>query len=122
MSGLKYDKSKPRMDLLSTEALTQIAYAMTAGAEKYGDHNWRGGLAWSRTIAAAMRHLTAFNAGENVDPETGLSHIAHLGCNVMFLLDYIKSHPELDDRYLVQVNRHIPEIEYLDTDRKSGAV
>lgn len=98
-TGIKHDAEKPRMDLLSTEALLQIANVMGYGAKKYSAHNWRGGIAWSRVIAAALRHITAFNAGENLDPETGLSHIAHASCCLMFLLDYIKSHPELDDRY-----------------------
>lgn len=97
--GKKLDEDKPRMDLLSTEALVQISRVMGFGAKKYEDHNWRKGIQWSRIIAAAMRHLTSFNSGENTDPETGISHIAHLGCCAMFLLDYAKSHPELDDRY-----------------------
>ncbi len=97
--GKKFDQDKPRMDLLDTEALTQIARVMGMGAKKYGDHNWRGGLAWSRVIGAAMRHLTAFNNGEDLDPESGLSHLAHLGCCVMFLLNYTKTHQKLDDRF-----------------------
>lgn len=97
--GRKFDSEKPRMDLLDTHALNEIAKVMGMGAKKYGDSNWRGGLAWSRVIAAAMRHLTAFNAGEDLDAESGISHIAHLGCCVMFLLNYIKTHPELDDRW-----------------------
>lgn len=98
-AGVKHDQDKPPMDLLSREALVQIANVMGYGAKKYSSHNWRGGLKWSRVIAAAMRHLQAFNDGEDTDPETGLSHAAHLGCCVMFLLEYIKTHPELDDRY-----------------------
>ena len=98
-SGVKHDSEKPRMDLLSTKALIQVAKVMGMGAKKYGDSNWRGGLAWSRVIGAALRHLTAFNDGENIDPESGLSHIAHLSCCAMFLLEYIETHPELDDRY-----------------------
>jgi hypothetical protein len=50
-------------------------------------------------IGAAFRHLSAFNQGENADPETGRSHVAHLACCAFMLLDYIKEHPELDDRY-----------------------
>lgn len=99
MEGKKFDTGKPRMELLSTEALIQMANVMSYGATKYGDQNWREGLAWSRVVGAAMRHLTAFNGGEDVDPETGLSHIAHLACCAMFLLEYIKTHKELDDRY-----------------------
>jgi hypothetical protein len=46
-----------------------------------------------------MRHLHAFNDGEDKDPESGLSHLAHLGCCVMFLLEFEKTHKELDDRF-----------------------
>lgn len=97
--GMKFDDEKPRMDLLSAEALREIAKVMTFGAKKYGDHNWRKGLAWSRVIAAALRHLTSFNAGEDKDKETGLSHLAHAGCCIMFLLEYEKSRKNFDDRY-----------------------
>lgn len=99
MSGIKYDQDKPRMDLISTEALIQLARVMGHGAKKYGDQNWRGGLKWSRPIAAALRHITSFNSGEDLDPETSISHIAHAMCNLMFLLEFIKTHPDLDDRY-----------------------
>jgi len=76
-----------------------MAKVMGKGKDKYGAQNWRAGLQWSRIIGAAFRHLSAFNNGEDLDQETGLSHIAHLGCCAMFLLEYIKTHPELDDRY-----------------------
>lgn len=107
--GIKHDTGKARMDLLPTEALIEVSRVLAYGAAKYSDHNWREGLAWSRVIGAALRHLTAFNDGIDIDPETGLSHAAHAACNLMFLLDYMKSHPELDDRY-----RKKPVEEYLD--------
>jgi len=97
--GTKFDYGKPPMDLLSTEALTQIAKVLDFGRQKYNSHNWRKGMSWSRLVGAGLRHLTAFNNGEDLDPETGLSHLAHLGCCTMFLLEFIKTHPEFDDRY-----------------------
>ena len=98
-TGIKHDGGKVRMDLLSPFALEEIARVMTVGATKYGDNNWRGGLLWSRVFSALMRHAWAYWRGENFDPETGLNHLAHCGCCIMFLLEYSKSHPELDDRY-----------------------
>ena len=74
------------------------------GADKYHAHNWRDGFAWSRPLAAAMRHIMAFNDGEDKDPESGLSHLAHAACCIMFLLEFEKTHPELDDRYKVDVS------------------
>ena len=97
--GVKFDGGKPGMDLLPKDALWEISKVLDAGAAKYGRFNWRHGIEWSRVISAAMRHLTQFNEGEDCDPETGLSHLAHLGCNVVFLLTYLREHPELDDRY-----------------------
>lgn len=98
-AALKFDQDKLPLHLLSTEAMNQTAAVLKFGAKKYAEHNWRKGFAWSRPLAAAMRHITAFNNGEDKDPESGLSHLAHCACCIMFLLEFEKTHPELDDRY-----------------------
>jgi hypothetical protein len=98
-TALKFDEGKLPLHLLSTEAMNQTAAVLAFGADKYAEHNWRKGFAWSRPLAAAMRHITAFNAGEDKDPESGLSHLAHAACCIMFLLEFEKTHKELDDRY-----------------------
>jgi hypothetical protein len=66
---------------------------------KTGAHNWRNGINTSRLIAAAYRHLGAINRGEDIDPESGLDHAAHLGCCVQFLDWTLHNKPELDDRW-----------------------
>lgn len=98
-TALKFDTDKLPLHLLSTEAMNQTAAVLAFGAKKYAEHNWRKGFAWSRPLSAAMRHITAFNAGENKDPESGLSHLAHAACCIMFLLEFEKTHQQLDDRY-----------------------
>lgn len=98
-SGIKHDQEKPDMSLLSSIALIKIAQVMSFGKKKYSAHNWRNGFQWSRILSAAFRHLVAYIGGEDKDPETGLSHLAHLGCCVMFLLEFEDTHSELDDRY-----------------------
>ena len=102
MTGKKFDQDKPRMDLLDTCALVEVARVMTFGAKKYGDHNWRGGLTYGRLVAAALRHIFAFLAGEDNDPETGISHIAHAMCCLMMLLWHIKHRKDCDDRFKIQ--------------------
>jgi hypothetical protein len=102
-SALKFDDDKLPVNLLSSEALLQTAAVLKFGADKYAEHNWRAGFAWSRPLAAAMRHIMAFNDGEDKDPESGLSHLAHAMCCIMFLLEFEKTHRELDDRYKVDV-------------------
>lgn len=98
-SAIKFDSDKLPVNLLSSEALLQTAAVLKFGAKKYAEHNWRKGFLWSRPLAAAMRHLLAFNAGQDRDPESNLSHLAHAMCCIMFLLEFEKTHPELDDRY-----------------------
>lgn len=97
--GIKHDGGKPPLDLVSNEAMLRIAEVMDMGKRKYGAHNWRGGIEWSRVLAAGLRHLMAFTSGEDKDPESGLSHLAHAGCCIHFLLEYEKYHKDLDDRY-----------------------
>lgn len=99
MKAKKNDSDKVPMELLSHGALLEISKVFGHGAKKYGRFNYKSGLNYSRIIGAAYRHLGAFNSGEDLDPESGLSHIAHLGCCVIMLLDYIQEHPEMDDRY-----------------------
>jgi hypothetical protein len=53
---------------------------------------------WGRLIAAIGRHLTDWQIGEDVDPEDGLSHLAHAAWNCLALLEYTWTHPELDCR------------------------
>lgn len=97
--GVKYDAEKPRLDLLSTLALEEIAKVMAFGAQKYAAHNWRLGMSWSRLLRAGIGHLFAFMRGEDRDPETGLSHLAHAGCCVMFLLEYELTGNGVDNRW-----------------------
>ena len=101
--GLKNDKAKSRVDLLDPDFLLAVGDALRYGAEKYrevgGSSNWRRGINISRLVASALRHLFAFMRGEDRDSESGLSHLAHLGCCVQFLHWTLKNKPEFDDRF-----------------------
>lgn len=88
------------MDLLPPEALEQVANVLTFGAKKYDRGNWSKGIVYSRILSATLRHITKFMAGEDIDPESGLSHIAHACCNMMFLLHFIRYGKDLDDRWI----------------------
>jgi hypothetical protein len=97
--GTKHDTGKPPCELLSPIALEATAQVLAFGAKKYAAHNWRNGLAWMRITGAIFRHLFAFMRGEDLDPETGLPHVDHLGCEVMFLQELYRTRKDLDDRY-----------------------
>jgi hypothetical protein len=97
--ALKYDDNKPALALIPHEAIFEIGKAMSFGAKKYGDHNWRSGFKWLRVASAANRHLWAWIGGEDKDPESGLSHLAHAGACVCILIAHEKGEIGEDDRY-----------------------
>jgi hypothetical protein len=96
---MKHDAGKAPLSLVDRGAIEEIAQVLAFGAKKYAAHNWRGGIAYSRLLDAALRHLYAFSDGEDIDPESGLSHVAHAGCCIVFLLGMIQDRPDMDDRY-----------------------
>lgn len=97
--GTKHDADKPPMELLSSLALTGLADVLAYGAKRYGKHNWRKGISYSRLYSATLRHMLAFNAGEDFDQESDKCHIYHALCNLMFLAEMYETRKDLDDRY-----------------------
>jgi len=96
--AIKFDQGKPDLSHVSLELMEQVARVREFGARKYSRGNWLKGFKYNRSIAAALRHIMAFKEGEDLDPESGLSHIAHSLCCLEHLLNDIKNHPENDDR------------------------
>ena len=98
--GKHYDTGKPPLALLSTVALEDTAKVLAFGVEKYTAHNWRKGIGWTSIMSSALRHLFAFNNGEDLDEESGISHLAHAMCDIMFLLEYTYTEDSVfDDRW-----------------------
>lgn len=86
--GIKYDTEKPKMNLLPPKAVLEVAKVLTFGAEKYDAENWRKlDNLQSRYTAGALRHIFAHMDGEQLDPETELSHLAHALCCLLFKLE-----------------------------------
>ena len=98
--AVKDNRSKSRVDLIPAVALEKVGEVMGYGARKYKAHNWRLGLSWSQTMGSILRHLYAFSEGEDADPETGISHVAHAACQVLFLLTYVIEGSGEDDRFV----------------------
>lgn len=97
-SGARYNDGKPDYSLIPLHTLADEARVWMAGARKYSAWNWTKGMKWSVPLACALRHLAAFQRGEDLDPETGLPHIAHAMCNLRMLTLYAETYREGDDR------------------------
>lgn len=88
--GIKYDQGKPRFSLIPAETMYQVVQVLEYGAHKYSPDNWREVPDLStRYYDAMMRHVYAHRIGEFSDPETGLPHLAHAICCLMFMLEAI---------------------------------
>lgn len=101
----RFDVGKLRLGLIPTSFIEETAKVFTFGAQKYDDNNWRKGMKWSRCIDSLERHLMEFKKGNDNDEESGLLHLGHAAANIAFLIEFIKSHPELDDRYKQPIRR-----------------
>lgn len=102
-TAVKFDSNKTDWAILPFGALEEIVKVLKFGEEKYARGNFASGsgLNYSRLINSIFRHTISFARGEDKDPESGLSHIAHVGCCVIFLLHYIVNKDKfgmMDDR------------------------
>ena len=87
MSGRKDDSGKAPWHLLPWCAVREVVAVLAFGAGKYGPNNWQQVEgAQDRYFSAAQRHLVAWREGERLDAESGLPHLAHAACCLLFLL------------------------------------
>lgn len=91
-SATKHDDGKPQLHRylhdLPLDVMNQWLEVLDFGAVKYDRNNWKKGMQYSRLYDAALRHMSAFWEGEEMDPETKLPHLAHAMCNIGFLMWY----------------------------------
>lgn len=84
----KADAGKLRYDLIPLRAEEMLAAVLTHGAERYGANSWRSvPNARVRYFAALRRHIAQWALGNHTDADSGLPHLAHALCNVVFLLE-----------------------------------
>ena len=96
--GRKDDQGKDGFQYLPADALAAINRVLVFGADKYGARNWERGMRWTRPANALLRHMFAWLRGEQSDAETGMSHLWHAGCCVLFLIAYELRGAGEDDR------------------------
>lgn len=87
-AGTKHDLGKPAFNLIPPSAELAMAGVLTFGAAKYAPDNWKYvDNADTRYLAATMRHINAYRAGEVYDSESGLLHLAHAMTCLAFLIE-----------------------------------
>jgi hypothetical protein len=103
---------KTPLGLIPSYAMEQTAWVHKLGAEKYGPFNWRKtGVCASTYVNAILRHLNAWRDGETVDPESGISHLAHVACSCNILLDAGFCGTLQDDRNITPPNTPVSKMD-----------
>lgn len=98
--GLKQVMFEPKtaVQLIDPRFIEGIGDVLQYGANKYAANNWMRGMAWVTVIGGIFRHLLAFCRGEEIDPKdkggSGLPHLYHAACGLMFLCHYAHSNRE----------------------------
>lgn len=92
-----------RFGSIPATILLELAEHYGKGVRKYPDTqlgpNYSRGYDWHLSYEAAMRHLTQFWAGEDLDEETGSKHVIAAAWHCLALALFMETHPELDDRW-----------------------
>ena len=68
------------------------------GETKYSRDNWKKGQLITELLGSLFRHIIAFQKGEDLDSESGKSHIGHAMCNLMFIQYVLNNHKNFDNR------------------------
>ena len=99
--ALRFNGDKPSLSYILTfpRAISEFARVCMYGAEKYDRGNYlKGGKPLSEYVDCLLRHLTAWQDGENVDPESGQHHLGHVVWNALALCQFAISGNSIDDR------------------------
>jgi hypothetical protein len=97
-SGGKKGRKPETYSLIPTGPLAHLARVYGYGAGKYGKNNYVKSFPYSWSLDALMRHLEAFRSGENLDPESGHPHLAHVAWHAFTLMFFAEKGIGTDDR------------------------
>ena len=90
---------KPPQCFTPQTVVAELGVAMMEGGLKYGPYNWReSGVLASIYYDAARRHLDYWWEGEDIDPDSGLSHITKAIASLTVLRDAMIQDRFVDNR------------------------
>jgi hypothetical protein len=98
-SGARANAGKIDLTLVPMLLLGGVTRVFMGGKLKYASWNWTAGMRYSICMACTLRHLFKwYYLREELDDESGESHLDHVLANVFMLKHFTKAYPEGDDR------------------------
>jgi hypothetical protein len=97
-TGAEKGSKIEQLGAIDPVSLHELGKVAGVGAEKYDTFNYLKGYSWSLSYHAIFRHMNAFWAGEDLDPDDGLPHIVHAAWHGLALASFMRLHPNKDDR------------------------
>jgi dATP/dGTP diphosphohydrolase len=92
-------ETKLPLYLVPATAIAMYSLAHLNGGLKYGFWNWRkAGVRLSVYVNALRRHLSAYENGEEVDPDDGVPHLSAMGACLNIIIDAGACGKLVDDR------------------------
>lgn len=103
MASVENGKKKPQMSLIDPQLITELSEVLMRGNERHGYQNWMymHNASHSEVIDAVLRHVMAYSAGEDIDPDSGHNHLVHAIARLMILNWYRNNAVGNDDRPFV---------------------
>lgn len=99
------DANNERYDLITPIGLRRLAETYAEGAKKYTDWNWLKGFKSSCLLNHALRHINLWAAGDTTE-----DHLGHATWNLMTLMHFEETRPELIDNPLRKVENGTPTV------------
>lgn len=103
--ALRYNTEKLPLDELDPLFLEEMFAVIQYGQKKYARMNWMKGAPASQYFGCIMRHLLKWYKGEDIDEESGCTHLGHIACNVMMAMYSMRKDTALDDRMFKTVKK-----------------
>lgn len=83
------NEGKPQLSYMldfpvAVEGLSKV---MEFGAQKYERNNWKKGQTSAKVTDSLLRHLSAWQNGQELDLESGENHLYHVVANALMLAE-----------------------------------
>ncbi len=98
LTGGQKGSKLARFSLIPTDWLWALAEHYGRGSLKYSDRNWEKGYKWSLSYDALNRHLNAWWGRDEIDEETGSSHLLAVAWHAASLWWWREHGKGTDDR------------------------